>query len=328
MTGGRSKINPSFTCLVLTFADLITTLTMNKPFTYAITFCMTLLMSFEVKSNGPGLFVINTAIKLTHRIDVVKDIAYGPEKWQQLNVYPQPITAPVVLFIHGGGWHKGNKDLYHFVADALVRRGFAVVIPDYIKYPEGRFPSFVEDAAIATAWVKNHITDYGGDPDQIILVGHSAGAHTGALLATDQHYLKQVGMTPRDIAGFVGLAGPYNFTPTYPRYVETFGPENFEAMLASNHIDGDEPPILILHSKGDKSVHQFNYDTFKNRLEFFGMPVKAVLFEDIGHAAMILKIHPWFADEINIADHIVEFQQQLAAQRASATNEINASRLP
>ncbi|WP_223788291.1 alpha/beta hydrolase [Marinicella meishanensis] len=278
------------------------------------------LLCGTAQSNGAGLFVVNSAIKLTHWVDVIKDVAYGEQDWQRLNVYPQASSAPVVLFIHGGGWYKGSKDQYHFVADALVRRGYVVVIPDYIKYPEGRFPTFVQDVAQATAWVKQHIAEHGGNPAQLLLVGHSAGAHTGALLATDASYLAQVGMQPQELLGFVGLAGPYNFTPTYHQFVATFGRENFAVMLANNHVNGDEPPILLLHGMDDKKVSRFNFDTFKNMLTRHQIPLQTALLPEVGHAEMVLKIHPWFADEVDVGARIDAFvKTQLNATQANAS---------
>ena len=267
----------------------------------------------QASGSAAALTVLNSAIKLTHRIPVEKNLSYGDEPWQQLNVYTQSkeSAAPVVVFIYGGGWHQGKKEHYHFVADALVRRGYVVVIPDYIKYPDGRFPTFVEDIALATAWVKNNISKLGGNPDQILLAGHSAGAHTGALLVTDPSYFQAVGLNKADVMGFVGLAGPYNFTPKAETYVKAFGPENFEIMKANTHVDGSEPPIKLLHSKGDKTVGLFNLETFRNRLMADGVAVETVVFNGIGHADMVLKMHPWFADEIDLAEETDVFFQAL-----------------
>lgn len=288
----------------------------NSPYSlWVIAIMMNFLTLSSVQASGSAaaLTVLNNAIKLTHRIAVEKNLSYGDKPWQQLNVYPQPgdAAAPVVLFIYGGGWHQGKKEHYHFVADALVRRGYVVVIPDYIKYPDGRFPTFVEDIALATAWVKNNINKLGGNPQQVLLAGHSAGAHTGALLVTDPAYLQAVGLNKADVMGFVGLAGPYNFTPKAKTYVKTFGPENFEVMKANTHVDGSEPPIKLLHSTGDKTVGLFNLQTFRNRLMADGVAVETVVFDDIGHAAMVLKMHPWFADEINLAEETDVFFQAL-----------------
>jgi acetyl esterase/lipase len=260
-------------------------------------------------ANGLALWPVNTSLKITHPIKAERNLRYGPLDHQQLDVYhnhPEG-SAPVVVFIYGGGWHKGRKSHYHFVADALVRKGYVVVIPDYSKYPETRFPAFVEDVAQSLAWVKQHIGNHGGHPEQLFLAGHSAGAHIGALLISDASYLQQVGLEPTDISGFAGLAGPYNFTPQAPRYVDTFGRDNFARMKVNNHVNGDEPPVLLLHSRNDRVVGQFNFDTFRNQLEARGGSVQAVLFTDEGHADMVLKLHPWFAGEVDLAVHLDGF---------------------
>ncbi|MGZ8984576.1 MAG: alpha/beta hydrolase [Methylotenera sp.] len=82
---------------------------------------------------------------------------------------------PVVIFFYGGNWASGDKADYKFVAEALTSNGFVTVIPDYRVFPEVTFPGFMADPASAEKWVKNHIFEYGGDPNRIFLVGHSAG---------------------------------------------------------------------------------------------------------------------------------------------------------
>lgn len=283
---------------------------------------LALLFSTQSKS-GIGSFLFNSTLKVTHPIKSVKDIAYGEQTWQELNIYPQKNNqnAPVIIFIYGGGWNKGSKEQYHFAADGLIRKGYLVVIPDYIKYPEGQFPTFVEDIALATAWVKKNIATYGGNPDQILLVGHSAGAHTGALLVTDRQYLKAVGLTPEDVNGFVGLSGPYNFTPKEPQYIKTFGRENFTTMKVNNHVDGKVPPIKLIHGQGDTTVGQFNFDTFRNKLQATNNSVTTrLLDQDIGHIDTVLKIHPWFAGDVDVAVEIDTFFKRLLNQPQQQTN--------
>ncbi|MDI7066444.1 alpha/beta hydrolase, partial [Klebsiella pneumoniae] len=96
---------------------------------------------------------------------------------------------PVVVFFYGGSWQNGARSDYLFVGQALTSRGFVAVLPDYRTYPDTRFPGFMEDAAAAVRWARDHAAEYGGDPSRIFLMGHSAGAHIVALLATDGHYL-------------------------------------------------------------------------------------------------------------------------------------------
>lgn len=277
---------------------------------------LVLIFSTQAKS-GVGSFLFNSALKITHPIKSIKDISYGDQEWQELNIYPQKNNqnAPVILFIYGGGWNKGSKEQYHFVADGLTRKGYLVVIPDYIKYPDGKFPTFVEDIALATSWVKENIASYGGNPEQILLAGHSAGAHTGALLVTDQRYFDDVGLTTKDLRGFVGLSGPYNFTPNEPQYIKTFGRENFETMKVNNHVEGMVPPIKLIHGKGDTTVGKFNFDTFRNKLQATNNQVTTnLLGKDIGHVDTVLKIHPWFAGDVDIAVEIDTFFKDLLNQ--------------
>ena len=97
---------------------------------------------------------------------------------------------PVIVFFYGGGWVKGDRNAYAFAGRALASRGFVVVIPDYRKVPQVRFPAFVEDGAQAVRWTRENITRFGGDPGRIALAGHSAGAHTAVTLALDPRWLK------------------------------------------------------------------------------------------------------------------------------------------
>lgn len=289
---------------------------MIKRFLLFSTMVVAIMFTSYQASAGVGSFLFNTGIKISHPIQSEKNIAYGSEPWQKLNIYPQKdnVQAPVVIFVYGGGWRKGSKEQHHFVADALVRKGYLVVIPDYIKYPDGRFPTFVEDIALAIAWVNNNIADYGGNANQLLLAGHSAGAHSGALLVTDKRYLTQVGVEIQDIKAFVGLAGPYNFTPKKPQYIKTFGAENFDKMIVNHFVDGSEPPIKLIHSMGDNTVARFNFDTFGNQLKVAGNWVETVLYEDIGHVMTLLKIHPWFADEIDVAEVMDDFYQRVLSE--------------
>ena len=255
-----------------------------------------------------GMMALNSALKISREQVVTSDLSYGQQSWQKLDVHaagPDVESAPVLVFIHGGGWYWGNKSLYYFTADAFTRLGYVVVLPDYVKYPQGRFPQFVEDGALALAWVKQHIHKYGGNPDALFLSGHSAGAHTGALLATDEKYLNAAGLKREDIKAFAGISGPYNFTPSWQQYVDTFGSENFTQMKASTHVDGGEPPMLLVHSTGDTQVGQFNQDTLAESLKGVGSDVDILLYDDsVNHINIMLKVHPWFAEDVNVAKDI------------------------
>src|SRR5262249_36539523 len=123
---------------------------------------------------------------------------------------------PVVVLVHGGAWVMGDNrccGLYTAVAEWLAGQGIGVVVPNYRLSPFVKNPQHVRDVARAVAWAQDHIEDYGGRPECMFLVGHSAGGHLVALLATDETYLKEAGARPADIKGVVAVSGVYHIPP-------------------------------------------------------------------------------------------------------------------
>jgi acetyl esterase/lipase len=266
-----------------------------------------------INDRDRGLWLVSTALKVVNPINSAENLAYGEEEWQKLDVYPQAERAPVIIFIHGGSWRHGRKDQYLFVADAFYRQGYAVVLPDYVKHPDQRakYPSFAVDGAKAVAWVKQNISDYNGDPSKVFLIGHSAGAHTSMMLATDKQFLNAEGLAPTDLKGVVGIAGPYSFIPDWEVTQAVFGPpSNYPLMDALNYVDGDEPSTLLLHSQGDAQVGQYNQEKMQAALQSKGVDSESVLYSKPGHIDMVTHLHPWFSKEDNLMADINRFIQK------------------
>lgn len=191
--------------------------------------------------------------------DVHRDILFDAKHDLALDVYSPTGAhdAPVAVFFYGGRWEKGSRSEYAYVGAALASRGIVIVIPDYRKYPQVKLDGFMTDATNAVGWARTHAIQYGGDPARIFLMGHSAGAHIGALLATDKRWLARVDMQPRDLAGFIGLAVPYDFMPiTEPDLVGMFGdtPAQQRRSQPVDFVDGNEPPMLLLQGTDDNTV--------------------------------------------------------------------------
>lgn len=267
-----------------------------------------------------GLSALNATAKLDSGHSVSADIAYGDRDWQRLDVHrPEQgekhdgKPLPVLIFFYGGAWETGARDEYYFAASAFVEHGYLVVIPDYVKFPTGKFPTFIEDGAKAFAWTKENIASYGGDTNNIFIAGHSAGAHLGALLAADKQYLEAQGYKPQDIRGFAGLAGPYNFTPEREPYTLIFGPEdNFPRMQIRNFVDGDEPPMILLHGTKDKTVGILNMDSLVESIEQVGGQVHSVRYDGVSHVGILLTLHPAFlGDDAAAIDIDRYFRTQL-----------------
>ncbi|NDW06053.1 alpha/beta hydrolase [Jiella pacifica] len=226
---------------------------------------------------------------------LVSDLAYAPGERRVLDLYvPKGVTAraPVVVFVHGGSWDSGSKDIYPFVGQSLASAGIIVAIPNYRLYPQTTFPGFVEDAAKAVAFVERLAADgREGIPKgrhRLFLMGHSAGAEIAALLATDGRYLANAGSSIRRLAGFVGLSGPYDFLPlTEKRYKRIFPEAVRQASQPVNFVSGDEPPTLLIAGDADTTVDPKNTRSLAARLKAAGVPVKASLYPGIGHIGTI-----------------------------------------
>ena len=220
------------------------------------------------------------------------DIAYGDDPRQALDVYvpaDKAEGAPVVVFFYGGSWQSGDKNGYRFVGQALASRGFIAVLPDYRLYPGTTFPGFVEDGARAVAWAQNHAVDYGGDPTHLFVSGHSAGAHIAAMLATDGRYLNAAGSSITDLAGFVGMAGPYDFLPIRdPVLQEIFAPRSsWPESQPIEFVDGDEPPMLLMHGAADTTVYPKNSRNMAARMNDVGGTVELEIYPKTSHIGLV-----------------------------------------
>lgn len=224
-----------------------------------------------------------------------QDIAYGAAKRQKLDVYapvePSP-TRSTVVFIYGGSWSGGRKEYYPFVGEALTSQGFCTVIPDYRLYPDVRFPAFIDDVAAAFGWTKTNIAQFGCDPQRVFLMGHSAGAHSAAMVALNEKFLSRIGCSRGDVCGLVGLAGPYGFDPFLYDDIRPI----FETAASAAEtqplafVDAGAPPALLLHGEEDRIVYPENSRALAARLRESGNKAEFVPYADIGHYRIILDL--------------------------------------
>ncbi|MDZ4791233.1 MAG: alpha/beta hydrolase [Hyphomicrobiales bacterium] len=249
-------------------------------------------------------------------VDVTQNYVYGPNPRHRLDIYrprqPAP-DSPVAIFYYGGGWRSGDRATYGFVGSALASLGVTVVIPDYRLYPEAAFPVFVEDGALAYAWVfKNLRSQCGGRAP--VIIGHSAGAHIGALLALDRRYLKAQGDIAQPSA-FIGLAGPYSFDPTtWPSTKDIFvkaasADDARPAAFASKAA----PPMLLMHGLDDETVQLWNLRTLADALKAKGSPVETAEFESIGHIGIVLAISRLLRWRAPVLDKMADFIRRNAS---------------
>lgn len=218
-------------------------------------------------------------------------VPFDAERRLTLDVYT-PVgarRAPVVVFFYGGRWTTGSVADFHFVGQALASEGFVAVLPEYRHYPQARFPEFIADAARAVRWAQQQAERYGGDPDKVFVMGHSSGAHLAALLALAPEFLAAAGGDRAKLKGMIGLAGPYDFLPlTDPDLRDMFGPpERYELSQPIAHVDGDNPPLLLLHGEDDETVRVRNTVNLAAAVKRAGGSVEAVIYPEMSHAWIV-----------------------------------------
>ena len=248
---------------------------------------------------------------------VRRGISYGPNERHQLDVY-EPVgraradgrAKPVVLFLYGGAWTMGDRGLYAFIGSALASRGYTTVIADYRLHPEVSFPEFVDDAARAYGWTAAKVARNGSQP--IVVMGHSAGAHIGALLTLDPSYRARFAPASPAPAGFIGLAGPYAFDPTtWPTTSAIFAtavahPDRARVTSVASRFPGKPPPTLLMHGTSDTVVTPSASTALRSALESRGGTVWHREY-DIGHLGVILAFATPMRWRANVLEPTLEF---------------------
>jgi acetyl esterase/lipase len=195
-------------------------------------------------------------MKMSKVIRVIPNIKYGEDERQALDVYMPPNAngAPVIFFVHGGGWSEGHRETYGSIGHFYAQKGYVVVLVDHRLSPKVAHPAHVEDVALALKWTKENIQEYGGFPFGVSLFGHSSGAHLVSLLATNQKYLTKVGMSKLEIRKVVAVSGIYNLGTNLD--IAGFGKvfskssERYEASPI-NFVTPYTPKFLVIHAEND-----------------------------------------------------------------------------
>jgi acetyl esterase/lipase len=227
---------------------------------------------------------------------VLRDQAYGSHARQRADVYipaPAITAAPLAVFFYGGSWSSGDRADYRFVGEALASRGIVTVVADYRLSPDVRYPVFLEDGADAVRWAADHAASFGASREHIFLVGHSAGAYNAAMLALDPRWLARVDLAPRQLAGWVGLAGPYDFLPIGNPEVQVafewpHTPADSQPLFHANAGHATPRRVLLLAARKDTLVNpQRNTLAMARALERRGTPVDVELLDRVNHTTLI-----------------------------------------
>lgn len=248
------------------------------------------------------------AVRLAAQGTYGSDSAQRAELWIPDAMTPGQAT-PLVVFVHGGGWHSGAPEDYRFVARTLGEAGFATALVGYRLVPEGRFPAMLQDTASAIAWVRERAAAVGVQSDRIALAGHSAGAYNVLMMTLDPQWLTDAGVDAASIGGVVSMAGPADFYPF----------TSDSARNALGHVDDPQQtqpiafahdgaaPLLLMHGTADTVVRVRNARRLATAMDKAGGRVERIDFDGMGHAGIIMGLSKPFAQDGIVRDPMIEF---------------------
>jgi acetyl esterase/lipase len=219
---------------------------------------------------------------------------------QTLDVYAptEGKNHPVVVWIHGGGWKAGDKKGVQQKPQAFVDKGFVFVSTNYRFVPNVTVKEMTSDIAKAIRWVHDHAQDYGGNPNSIFVMGHSAGAHLAALVCTDDRYLKAESLSLSIIKGCVPVDVSVYDIPKRFQDSNSGPPATFKAVFGESeeahrdlspvtHIAKGKhiPAFLILHV-ADRSETKAQSHWLADKLKEAGVPAQVVAAEGTTHGTI------------------------------------------
>ncbi len=260
----------------------------------------------NIKNNSENLY----------KIRIEKDIPYlTPNRKEKMDLY-LPITAeknkpfPGIVYIHGGGWMSGDKNIERgkSICTTLAKHGYVAAFIEYkLATPDsGSWPQALYDCKTAVQFLRKNADKYNIDPDHIGVMGGSAGAHLAAMVGTvgPEEGLEPPGPykgVSSKVQAVVALYGIYNLKEF--KYKRTDEPWNHKTLvgiflgisqkkdpklwdLASpiNHIDGDEPPFLLIQGTADKVVSVKQCKEMDEKLKKFGVPSEVIWVKGAGHS--------------------------------------------
>ena len=166
---------------------------------------------------------------------------------------------PIMVYVHGGGFRAGDKDMVAGLMQTLVRNGVIFISVNYRLSPAVKFPAHAQDVAEALAWVVRHAAEFGGDPERLAIMGISAGGHLVSSVALDTGYLAAHGLDPNILRGVLSISGLYDMVwfkepGVIPgRLHQAFQPgeDSLRAGSPQTYVRADAPPFVVTFTDDD-----------------------------------------------------------------------------
>ena len=252
-------------------------------------------------------FCLEASTRSGERWQHLADVVTGPDDWQRIDVYlPEATLAegcPVFMTIHGGFWSHGYKEWHGFLADAFCDLPAIVVSVGYRLSTAAHHPAALDDCLAAVEWVYRNIREYGGDPERIVVSGHSAGGHLAALVALQSELLKARGVPSSVIRACLPVSAIFDTTdPGMPadRMADYLGPDTAKASVSPIHLISGRPiPFLVAYGERDMPLLIPQAQAMVVALRAAGGEVEVVVLPGADHFDVVMDAsnpaHPWTA---------------------------------
>jgi arylformamidase len=197
---------------------------------------------------------IAESARVRAKFDSLLNVAYGPSRHEQLDVFKcGRAGAPALVFLHGGAWKGGHKDEVSFIAEPYVDAGANVIIVNFALVPEVRLEEQVRQARAAIAWTYRNATSFGGDPERVFVTGHSSGGHlTGMTMVTD--WASDFGLPADVLKGGAPFSGMFDLEPVQLSWRNTYLKMNKDEALrlsSIRQIPSRAMPLVIGYGRGE-----------------------------------------------------------------------------
>ena len=240
-----------------------------------------------------------------------KGVSYGPLERHKLDIYKSDerrANAPVLVFIHGGSWEEGSKDIYKFLAEGFTSEGFDVVVPNYRLYPDAVYPKMLEDSAKAVAHVAKQFPER-----SIVIMGHSAGAYNALRIGLNKTYLTAEGISICDrVSGIVSLAAPTGVYPLKKEPLITIFPDRFQkndAPLA--YADAPSPKLFVMNGRDDTTVGPKNAEELAAKINARGGAAELKIYDGVDHTQAVQFLSRHFDGKATLKADIISFIEGL-----------------
>lgn len=215
----------------------------------------------------------------------IKDIPYGEAPREKSDIYPSAFPlSKTLVFIHGGYWRNLDKSYFQFIAKAFQQYNLTIVITTYPLAPQVSINQIVSSCRKAIQWVFDNITQYNGNPDQVYLLGHSAGGHLAAMMMTANENMK-----PFSLKGVLSMSGLFNLMPICLSEV------NDTLQMDKNMADNNSPVLLqpnvacpLVLTVGGNETEEYkaqSEELYKQWKDY--LPVQLIELEGLNHFSMV-----------------------------------------